>query len=307
MTAPPREQFKNNGVTTLDGGIDDTQTTLDVANGANFPATGNFRIRIDSELMICTARSGETLTVVRGQEGSVAASHSNGADVTAPMTRDAMYRALIDNIPCIRSSPALNRIVADDGVTILTASDFTWVNQEASAVTDQNGSILLEAATTAANDVRVLARSAPATPYAYIAGFQAMLPRAGATDAVQICMGFRESSSGELQLIQIGTSSDGGPNTLVQNWNSPTSFAANLRAAQSMALQSPVWWLKIEDNGTNLIKYVSDDGSNWIGIESEARTAFMAGGPDQVFWGVRNDANADNTALVRLVHWSRES
>jgi hypothetical protein len=31
----------------------------------------------------------------------------------------------------------------------------------------------------------------------------------------------------------------------------------------------------------------------------------MAGGPDQVFWGARNDNNNTNASLVRLLHWSR--
>ena len=51
-----------------------------VASAMGF-TTGDFRILIDSEIMKVTGVSGTTLTVARHQEGTSAASHTNGTAV----------------------------------------------------------------------------------------------------------------------------------------------------------------------------------------------------------------------------------
>ena len=84
------EQLSNNAASTLNGGIDNIVTSLTVANGSVFPATGNFRIIVDSEIMICSARATNVLTVSRGQETTSAASHSNGAAVTHILTKGGL-------------------------------------------------------------------------------------------------------------------------------------------------------------------------------------------------------------------------
>ncbi|MHC4875350.1 MAG: choice-of-anchor Q domain-containing protein [Planctomycetota bacterium] len=69
---------------TLDGAIDASQTTITVANGTVFPAAGGFRVQIGTELLNVTSVNGNVLTVVRGVEGSTAATHSDSAAVTLP-------------------------------------------------------------------------------------------------------------------------------------------------------------------------------------------------------------------------------
>jgi hypothetical protein len=60
------------------------QTTITVASAAGFPASGNYYIRIDSEVLQVTGGQGTTTwTVARGQLGTSAASHLSGATVTA--------------------------------------------------------------------------------------------------------------------------------------------------------------------------------------------------------------------------------
>ena len=67
--------------TTLSGAITATQTTLTVASATGFP-TSSFTIRIDDEYMTVTAGFGTTTwTVVRGINGSTAASHVNAQTV----------------------------------------------------------------------------------------------------------------------------------------------------------------------------------------------------------------------------------
>lgn len=91
------ELFANNASSTLNGSITAGATSLVVASAANFPAGGNFRLLIDSEIMLVTAVSTNTLTVTRGQEGTTAVNHSNGAVVTDILTAGALVQAINDN------------------------------------------------------------------------------------------------------------------------------------------------------------------------------------------------------------------
>lgn len=69
------------------GGIDGSATTLPVTNGNRFyvPAstTVPYFIKVDTEVMKVTGRSGNNLTVVRAQKSTVAAAHLAAATVTA--------------------------------------------------------------------------------------------------------------------------------------------------------------------------------------------------------------------------------
>jgi FtsP/CotA-like multicopper oxidase with cupredoxin domain len=63
------------------------QTTVTVASAAGFPGSGAYYVRIDSEVLQVTAGQGTTTwTVARGQLGTAAAPHANGATVTALAT-----------------------------------------------------------------------------------------------------------------------------------------------------------------------------------------------------------------------------
>ena len=78
---------KNRAESTLDGGINDAVTELAVAagEGALFPAS-NFHITIDDEILLCSSRSTDTLTVVREQEGTTGVAHDDGAAVELRIT-----------------------------------------------------------------------------------------------------------------------------------------------------------------------------------------------------------------------------
>jgi len=89
------ERYGNEAQTQLNGGIDASQTLIEVdAAGLPFPQAPQFRIRIDNEYMIVIAGAGTTLwTVIRGVEGSTAATHADNALVTHIVTGHSL-RAL---------------------------------------------------------------------------------------------------------------------------------------------------------------------------------------------------------------------
>ena len=82
-------QVKNRAESTLASGIDNivTSLTLTAGGGESFPTPGNgFHITIEAEILKCTGKTGDVLTVVRAQEGTASASHGAGVDVELRVT-----------------------------------------------------------------------------------------------------------------------------------------------------------------------------------------------------------------------------
>jgi len=89
------EQLSNFGRTRTSGSVTDVATSFDVVDGSVLPTSGDFRLNCEDELMLCTARSSNTLTVTRGIEGTTAAAHGSGVYVTQVNTV-AGFTRLID-------------------------------------------------------------------------------------------------------------------------------------------------------------------------------------------------------------------
>lgn len=97
------EKFVNNVVTTLDGDITDSDTTIPVASAAALPSSGDFRILIradgvnDDEICLVRAVSGNDLTVERAAEsigGTQAASaHLDESSIEVVLTAESVRKA----------------------------------------------------------------------------------------------------------------------------------------------------------------------------------------------------------------------
>ena len=118
---------KNNAVSTLDGGINDSVTLLDVAPGEGvlFPSSFPFNITIEDEILKCTNRVTDTLTVVRGEEGTTPASHADGKAVELRITAKAISDL----------NTAVNAIESPSGfrayrTTAQTIPDASWTKIE---------------------------------------------------------------------------------------------------------------------------------------------------------------------------------
>lgn len=101
----PLELFANDLFdSTLSAGITSgaLSLTLTTGQGTRFPAAvsgaSQSRIRVDDELMVVTARSGDTLTITRGAEGTTPAAHSAGAVVKQVVTEAALERWVPEHV-----------------------------------------------------------------------------------------------------------------------------------------------------------------------------------------------------------------
>src|SRR4051812_30996770 len=84
------EQFSNLAVTTLNGHIDNSTTSIVVNSSSTFPTTGQFRIIIDSEIMIVTNVSGTNFTVIRSAENTTSSAHNDLTKVAHVLTSGAI-------------------------------------------------------------------------------------------------------------------------------------------------------------------------------------------------------------------------
>lgn len=183
------EQFVNGASTTLSGNINSSVTSLTVASASGFPSGGNFRIIIDSEIMLVTAVSGTTFTVTRGADSTSAASHTSGASILAVITAGALtqfrgdsYQSdVIANIPSAGNAGTiyfptdLPIMLVDNGsswdswlceplykLTPPPTSGWSWVNQGSATVSYNTYNTLL---TCNNSGINVITRSYPSTPW----------------------------------------------------------------------------------------------------------------------------------------------
>ena len=86
------ETFGNNDVTSLSAPVAMLDTAVSVASVAGFPTDGQFRLLIDSELLLVTAYDlvANQFQVTRGIEGTTAATHSMGTQVVCILTKGSL-------------------------------------------------------------------------------------------------------------------------------------------------------------------------------------------------------------------------
>ena len=81
-------EVKNRAVSSLASGVTDVATSWGLAagEGAKFPTAGDFHVTCENEIVKVTARSTDTLTVVRAQEGTTGVAHDAGKAVELRIT-----------------------------------------------------------------------------------------------------------------------------------------------------------------------------------------------------------------------------
>lgn len=320
------ELFANNAIAVLDGGIDGSQTTLDVDDATLFPATGNFRIRIDDEIMLVTGVSSNTFTVTRAQEGTSGVSHSNGVDVTLVLTKGALDARRADSVgfDTIGNRPAAGRagalyvpstgplIQRDNGASWDSfgpffkftqppaIGSFTGVNTtggSTAVASDNGGSISVIKPAQSGINWTGWFKSAPSTPYTVTAAVMGWAGRSSFLPAFGL--GFRQASDGaKLHAISVVHNTN-VVSTEVRNYTSATAVGTAVRAifnSRDMGL----WWMRLEDDGTNRKYHISIDGFTWSQLASHGRTTDIT--PDQIGFFVDNQT-ATFDLLFTLYSW----
>lgn len=314
--------FSNNAQTTISttGGINSTATTFAPTATTGFPdaTVENFQIKVDSEIMTVTGFSTPNWTVTRGQEGTTAAAHAQGAAVYQPLTKASLFALAVQSLAgtivgarrqlnflntggisfSLTDDPTNNKldvaafVPGESGLTVPAFADFTWVNQGTATASDQaNGGIFLLAAAASGDSLKCLVKAAT-PPFTVIAKFK---PAILTVNFASFGLLLRESGTSKILNFPLG------PTVGVNYYTAATTFSAGLVAAG--ALIPGVFWQKIQHDGTNLKFSVSGDGVNWIQVWTEAKAAHFTTDANQVGW-FANSNNATYAAGATLVSWA---
>jgi len=279
------ELYSNGASTTITEDLDASETGVDVTSASGFPTTGNFRVLVDSEIMIVTGVSGSTFTVIRGAEGTTAATHTNGATIAHVLTRDSQHAVFSHLWGCgFRQQ--------------LAGSDWTWVNQGSATLTDSGAGVLsLVVPTSSSANLRILKKAAPSTPYTITAVMNGLGWNGGTSSYWGI--GWRQSSDGKLVLLT--QRYDG--QFFVYKYTNPTTYSAAYTQLTTVSMMgggnAPLVY-RIEDDGANRKTYLSPNGIDFLLWHTVSRTDFLTA--DEVcFYGNCQSSNVG--PIVTLYAW----
>ena len=309
---PRYERIVNHNATTLNGAINDTVTSVTVTDAGSYPLLGDFRILVGSEVMHVISRASHTLTVVRGVDGTSAASHSDLDTVDVILTK-AGLDSYFDHVLSGPSARYPARLLDASGNRV-TASDFTFDNQGTAFAEDNpDGSITLvsDENETANTQLHVLYKTAPTAPWTVTAGFQVAVGWDWASTQTTGGLLCRENSTGEFINLSCSTSAPGGALFDCFHWNSPISFNVRIPGLLQPDFNANWVWMQIEDDNVDLFFRVSYDGINFYEIGSDTRTDFMAGGPDEIGFSISERGQGSAGILtarheITLKSWTEE-
>ena len=321
------EKYANDAATTLNGSINNSTTTVVVTSAAAFPSVGQFRIKIDDEILLVTSVSSNTFTVAtRGTiDGTSAASHADLVAVTQVLTKGGLDQIIADNCQDVAYSslPAAEKagrtihvsdsphMFRDNGSTLDAysggpriyvpplASAFTWDNQNSATATDNAGTLYVskQSSGTISNQMITLYKTAPSAPYKVTAK---ILADFAPQNFNGWGMGWRQSSDGKLagyMHIFVGALMVG----FARKFTNSTTWSADYFGSLP---QQHLPWLRIEDDNTNRICSVSPDGINWKVVHTIGRTDFLTGNQICLFLNPEKQVGGTTvTNAVSLVSW----
>lgn len=310
-------ELANSPVTTLNGAINNSTTSVVVVDASAFPASGDFYVIVGQEIMLCTSRSSNTLTVVRGQEGTTAVSHLSADPIAVVLTAQTLRLLFQDyNLTGdFASRPAAGlagRIYIptdvpwvsqyrDNGsswdafyrglkLSLPPSSGWSWFNQGAATLTVDRESLLLESndAASSFGGRRGRLRSLPATPLTITFGVYVT----NINDQFLSLLA-RDSAGGNNHSFNVFISS-GAPSLNVQQAVAVDTFNAVLKAFPNP--WPDIVFLRYSDDGTNKTWLISQDGIYFQIVHTVAHTSWITA--DQIGF-----AAAISSAPCRLVHY----
>ena len=325
------EKFSNNAVNTLSAAITTTTaTSCTVTDATGFPTSGNFRIKIDGEILIVTGVAGSTFTVTRGAEGTVAATHASGATVIHLLTKGGLEarvanRFLSDLYANKPAAGVKGRLFLpsdglfleyDDGAAWHQYGPFrrlkappqtgwSWVNQGNATATFNGGALQLEDPDMDATSpqlrlyVRGLAAGATSVAAAFTYNGAASMngPRAGFCAR---CVGGTDDGNFSTWGIREWQTSS-YPFLEHLHYTSPTALEATPSIdGRTLWPSLRMFWVKFSWEGYYKRWYYSVDGVNWVKWYEDTFTSYNTPSQFGIFIDPLNNANK---IALTLHHW----
>lgn len=193
-------------------------------------------------------------------------------------------------------------------LTLPLDSGYSWVNQGTASLIASGGTLTLRALNNqGTHDYKLRVKTAPGTPWTldvacYFNGSTEQNEFGGVL--------VRESSTGKLILFAVGCVAGSNLGVRVQNMDSPTVRAFPTSAATFWQNISSVCWFRVNDDGVNLTWSYSLDGVDYTQFFQASRTAFLAGGANQIGFFVQGANSIRGSAsdglrdcFFTVIHW----
>ncbi len=190
-------------------------------------------------------------------------------------------------------------------VTSPPSTGWTTVNAGSSTIDSTGGFEYLDSVVGvgATTNLILRVRTAPSTPYTITAAFLPDTTIAGNISTAGWGLAFRDGGG---KLVTLRTNQNGGgaaPAMDFDKWDSATTFNADYTATTlpiNLSVTGGIFWRRIQDDGTNLKVWTSNDGQHWTQYGgSHVRGDFLSTGPTQVGFFVYNQGRV----AVSLLSW----
>jgi hypothetical protein len=174
---------------------------------------------------------------------------------------------------------------------------WTWVNQSTATATLSNSCLVLYDPAHSGDNKRYIYQAAPSTPWEFTAKVS-LVGKIG--NFLSGGLIFSDSTG---KIIEYSMGVDGNPMIAVIHYNSPSSFSGYASTLSPQPISC--MYLKVKNDGTNLIFSFCFDGVGFLPQYSESRTAFLSSGPTRV--GLFVDANNTGADALISSDWFRRT
>lgn len=150
----------------------------------------------------------------------------------------------------------------------------TWLNQGTATETDSAAGMAMAPGGTdpGTQDMRILYKTAPATPYTVIAK---VALQSFTANANSVGIGWTDGTKLHTLILYPVGASNSVCGLACQKWTNATTFSAN--DASGAQFLPPTVWLGLKDDGTNAIFSYSVDGTNFVQVFSVAKASGFLG------------------------------
>ena len=250
--------------TTLATGVDDVATTLSVTAVSGWPSSFPYTLILDQdtvneEIVEVSARSGTTITVTRGVDGTSGVAHSSGAAVQHGVSArdfDEPNEHVNDSTTDVHPQYILKSVADAKGDLLAATADDTVDNLTVGAdntvlVADSGESFGIKWDTLSSEQVPVAGiNTQSGTTYTFVAGdagkFVTLNASAATTVEVPLNSSVAFATGTVINLVQLGAGEvtvSGASGVTVSAPDSATKLAAQYAAAQLLKTATDDWVL----------------------------------------------------------------
>ena len=189
----------------------------------------------------------------------------------------------------------------------LDTSRWTWFNAGGASATLGNSLLTLQDPPSAGNDVRAIYQNVPSSPWTVVTKVVAM-DMVSYANWAQVGIVLVDGSGKAITCDLSVRSTNPTFGFEFSNWNNGSawnSFASSAGIVGITPSATFPFWLKVQDDGTNITCSFSRTGALYFPVGSVSRTAFLSSGPTRV--GLLIGSNGSNNVVNGTYEYFRQT